>query len=111
MLKDACDVLGAERRCCLARELTKTHEELWRSTLSDALEEFTTRGPRGEFTVVIEGRGEVEEVVVEDEEIFAALRAAVATGVAPSQAAKDVAAALGVPKKRTYNLSLQLDKQ
>ena len=106
-LEDACSVFGPERRCCLARELTKTHEEFWRSSLKDALDEFRERGPRGEFTLVIEGSsGEVAEST--DEEIVAALKQAVDDGVSPSQAARQVATDLNVPKKRVYNLSLQL---
>lgn len=106
-LEDACTVFGAERRCCLARELTKSYEEFWRSSLKGALEEFSVRGPRGEFTLVIEGsNGAVAES--SDEEIVVALKRAIEEGVSPSQAARQVAVDLSVPKKRVYNLSLQL---
>jgi 16S rRNA (cytidine1402-2'-O)-methyltransferase len=52
MLEDALAVLG-NRRVAVARELTKLHEEIWRGSLSAAVEHFAE--PRGEFTVVIEG--------------------------------------------------------
>lgn len=50
------DMLGAlgERRVAICRELTKLYEEVFRGDLSEALEYFTE--PRGEFTLVIEGR-------------------------------------------------------
>jgi 16S rRNA (cytidine1402-2'-O)-methyltransferase len=51
-LRDALDALG-DRRIAVGRELTKLHEEIWRGTLSDALEHFAQ--PRGEFTLVLEG--------------------------------------------------------
>src|SRR3990170_5899911 len=46
------DALG-DRRVAVCRELTKAFEEVFRGTLSDALDHFVE--PRGEFTLVIEG--------------------------------------------------------
>lgn len=51
-------VLGGVRRVCVARELTKIHEELYRSTLQGALDEFSQREPRGEICIVLEGATE-----------------------------------------------------
>jgi len=53
MLKDALTTLG-DRRIAVCRELTKLHEEIWRGTVSGALAHFAS--PRGEFTLVLEGR-------------------------------------------------------
>ena len=71
------DVLGAERRVALCRELTKIHETVLRGTLGDALRRYGVSGPdedpdetgdaagkgsadtetpRGEYVLVIEGR-------------------------------------------------------
>jgi 16S rRNA (cytidine1402-2'-O)-methyltransferase len=108
-LDDAVAVFGATRRCCLARELTKTHEEFWRSSLSDALVEFKERGPRGEFTLVIEGSSGLDQgEEATDEEVLAVLKQSIEDGTAPSQAARQVAIDLNVNKKRVYALSLQL---
>jgi 16S rRNA (cytidine1402-2'-O)-methyltransferase len=46
-----------DRRIAVARELTKTHEELVVSPISQYLSNM--RDPRGEYTVVLEGRGDV----------------------------------------------------
>jgi len=46
------DALG-DRRVAVCRELTKKFEEVFRGTLSEALDRFAE--PRGEFTLVIEG--------------------------------------------------------
>lgn len=43
------------RRVCVARELTKLHEELFRGTLEEAIARFSSKQPKGEFTVVLEG--------------------------------------------------------
>lgn len=51
-LSDIEEILG-DRRLSVCRELTKIHEEIFRSNVSEAREHFTE--PRGEFTLVIEG--------------------------------------------------------
>ena len=52
-LCQAAEVLGA-RRACVARELTKLHEEIARGTLPELAAQFEG-GTRGELTLVIEG--------------------------------------------------------
>jgi 16S rRNA (cytidine1402-2'-O)-methyltransferase len=54
-LRLAMPVLG-ERPVVVARELTKLHETLHRGTAATLVEEFTTRPPRGECTVVVGAR-------------------------------------------------------
>jgi 16S rRNA (cytidine1402-2'-O)-methyltransferase len=41
------------RQVCVARELTKTHEEFLRGTPAELLAHFQTRPPRGEITLLI----------------------------------------------------------
>jgi 16S rRNA (cytidine1402-2'-O)-methyltransferase len=51
-LRLAAPVLG-ERPLVVARELTKLHETLHRGTAAALVEEFTTRPPKGECTVLV----------------------------------------------------------
>ncbi|MFC2058211.1 16S rRNA (cytidine(1402)-2'-O)-methyltransferase [Chloroflexota bacterium] len=51
-LADIGETLG-DRRISVCRELTKIHEEVFRGTVSQAIDYFSQ--PRGEFTLVIEG--------------------------------------------------------
>lgn len=53
-LRDAVDVLGAQRRAVVCRELTKTHEQIVRGTLAE-LAEWAADGVLGEVTVVLAG--------------------------------------------------------
>ena len=55
-----------DRRVAVCRELTKIHEEIFRGRLSLAKEHFTE--PRGEVTLVIEGRAEKENKITEETE-------------------------------------------
>jgi 16S rRNA (cytidine1402-2'-O)-methyltransferase len=52
-LNDIEEILG-NRRLSICRELTKVHEEIFRGRVSQAREHFVE--PRGEFTLVIEGK-------------------------------------------------------
>lgn len=53
-LQDVLEVCG-DRRISVARELTKRFEEIFRGTVTEAVERFQETSPRGEFTIVIEG--------------------------------------------------------
>ncbi len=55
-LKEANEFLGAERKICVGRELTKMYEEIWRGTLGEAIEHFTAENTRGEFVVLVGGK-------------------------------------------------------
>ena len=52
------ETLG-DRNVAVCRELTKLHEEVFRSTLSEAVGHFNK--PRGEFTIVIHGTGDIKK--------------------------------------------------
>jgi len=52
-LEDMLPALG-DRRMTVCRELTKVHEEVWRTTVAGALERYRKEEPRGEFTLVVE---------------------------------------------------------
>ena len=52
------DALG-DRNIAVCRELTKLHEEVFRGTVSEAVRHFAKS--RGEFTLVIEGTGEIKK--------------------------------------------------
>ena len=57
-LKAMLEELG-ERNVAVCRELTKLHEEIFRGTLSEAIDHF--QKPRGEFTLVVQGTGALKK--------------------------------------------------
>ena len=54
-LSDLADTFGADRRITLCRELTKRNEEIFRTTLGEAIDLYEQKEPRGEYVLVIEG--------------------------------------------------------
>jgi 16S rRNA (cytidine1402-2'-O)-methyltransferase len=118
-LEDAHAALG-DRRCAVCRELTKVHEEFWRSTLSEARAEFERRAPRGEITLVIEGYDGDELVFASDEEndgapsslnVEDAVRALLEDGASPSDASRRVAKDLGVRRREAYGVAQRLSEE
>ncbi len=53
-LEDMLVTLG-DRRLTVCRELTKLHEEVWRTTVAKAADRYRKEEPRGEFTLAVEG--------------------------------------------------------
>lgn len=57
-LEDFIQYFGAERRCCVSRELTKLFEENRRGTLQEVRDYFKEKTVKGEMVIVVEGAGE-----------------------------------------------------
>lgn len=57
-LEQVIEFLGAERKVCVSRELTKKFEENVRGTAAEVLEHFKVKEPKGEFVIIIEGKGQ-----------------------------------------------------
>jgi 16S rRNA (cytidine1402-2'-O)-methyltransferase len=113
-LEDIAATLG-DRRICVARELTKLHEEFVRGTVAEASAHFAEHAPRGEFVLVIEGFVAPAAPVgpADDWEAQARLRlrALQAEGVSGSAAAKRVAKELQVERAAVYGLWIALDDE
>ncbi len=100
------DLLAAfgDRRICLARELTKLHEEIVRTTLTGAVARYREAAPRGEFVLVIEGAAPAESTPLTPEEAAETARSYMQEGLSTSDAAKKAAAETGVKKGDIYRL-------
>jgi 16S rRNA (cytidine1402-2'-O)-methyltransferase len=103
-LEDIMAVLG-DREISVCRELTKVHEEVFRGRISQAIAHFTK--PRGEFTLVIEGKKEREKPKLTPA-IKKQLREMRRSGVAAKEAVARVSGETGVSKKELYRAWLKL---
>ena len=54
-LEEFIQFFGADRKCCVSRELSKLHEENARGTLQEVCEHFKQKEVKGEIVIVVEG--------------------------------------------------------
>ncbi len=103
-LNDLLVILG-DRRIAVCRELTKIHEEVFRGRISQAIEHFTE--PRGEFTLVIEGKTEKNKPQL-TEDIEKQLHQMRLSGVTAKEAIARLAEETGLSKRELYQAWLKL---
>lgn len=99
-LRDMLRTLG-DRKIALCKELTKLHEQVFRTTLSQAVEHYTKNPPKGEFVLVVEGAAPREEAMTLDGAVALA-REILAGGTKPADAARQAAAVSGFKKAEIY---------
>ncbi len=99
-LEDMLAVFG-NRSICAARELSKVHEEIWRGSITAAIERFGAEA-LGEFVLVVAGAP--EEARWAEARVQAVLREELEHGASSSEAAKRVAALAGWNKRDVYAL-------
>jgi len=94
------EVLG-DRQCCLARELTKKHEEFLRGKLSELIP--LCEDLKGEMVLVIEGNKEERLPDVDLSEVNEMITRYMQSGVSASEAIKQVAKETGISKNDVYS--------
>lgn len=102
-LADLAESLGAARRCALARELTKMHEEVWRGTLAAAVDHAAEVEPRGEYVVIVDGAPEPQPAT--DDELLGEVQRLKEAGMSTRDASAEVASRFGVSRRRVYGLA------
>lgn len=104
-LKAASLAFGEVRQACIGRELTKMHETHHRGTLQELSEEFEAKERvKGEIVFMVAG---AENAPTSDEDVEALLRKALESQKT-GDAAAEVAALTGLPRKQLYQLALEL---
>lgn len=105
-LSDFEKLFGGERKIAIVRELTKIHEEVWRTDLHTAAAHYRENEPKGEFVLVIAGQepAAAEEEPYTIEEAVELAREKVDSGLSASEAAKEAAKETGLRKSDIYRL-------
>ena len=102
-----------DRRISVCRELTKRHETVYQSVLSEAAAYYDQNAPKGECVLVIEGLNR-QELVRQEQERWADtsieehMEHYLSRGMDRKEAMKQTAKDRGVPKREIYNY---LEKQ
>jgi 16S rRNA (cytidine1402-2'-O)-methyltransferase len=129
-LIDMLAILG-DRRIVVARELTKPHEEFRRDRVSQVIAHFQDHRPRGEYTLLVEGRLwsatsrkaqaaalaetapgvlDAADMLPSEAEVAARLRSLRDQGKSGSAASRQIARELGLNKSLVYQVWIGLDE-
>jgi len=84
--------------------MTKLYEEFWRGPVSGALEYFQSKEPRGEFTLVIEGKMKEEKAVWAEEDLLESIKKELEAGKSAKEISSELAEQSGWNKKEIYAL-------
>jgi len=109
-LADLAEVLGEDREIFMARELTKTHEEVKRSSVGQVLEAASSGAlqERGEFVLVLAGNGNKQSAIDDQAlKIFDLLLEELPLKTSASLAAKIT----GLKRKDFYNEGLKKSRK
>ncbi|CAA9351831.1 MAG: 16S rRNA (cytidine(1402)-2'-O)-methyltransferase [uncultured Gemmatimonadetes bacterium] len=107
LLGDLAEAAGGERRVCVARELTKMHEQFVRGTLADVAARYADTEVLGEIVVVVAGRsvdaaaeGQVDELAARS-----VADALLAQGQSPSAIARELRRRMGISRNEAYRIA------
>ncbi|AGC45715.1 tetrapyrrole methylase [Myxococcus stipitatus DSM 14675] len=106
-LQDLLEAWG-ERRGCVARELTKLHEEFVRGSLTELSARYATEEARGEVVVMVEGR--TGERRWSEDELRRALEEGLARGEKLKPLSTELARRAGWSGQDVYRLGLSLKR-
>ncbi len=100
-LKICLEMLG-DRKACLARELTKLHEEFIRGSISDILSVASSL--KGEMVLVIEGDDGFKVMPVDLNEVKESIEELVKSGMSARDAIALISVKTGLPKNKCYEI-------
>lgn len=105
-LADLAQFLGENRNISLARELTKIHEDFWRGNLGKAIEFYQNREPKGEYTIIVEGNNEKEEIELSETQIKEEIDKLLHQGMSKTEASQQLAKYTNLSRREIYQLMI-----
>lgn len=100
-LKDLYQTFG-DRKLTIARELTKLHEEVIRTTLKEAAGQYADGSLKGEIVLILEGRKQNASASYTLSDAVAYAKELIEGGMRPTDAAKEAAAITKIKKNDIY---------
>ena len=105
ILEEIAEIFG-NRKACIARELTKIHEEFIRADLISAIENLEE--PRGEFVIIVEGcKAEIETSTPEN--FLDVYQKLIEGGADKKSAIREVAQKFNLSRREVYNAVVELE--
>ncbi|MBQ8321698.1 MAG: 16S rRNA (cytidine(1402)-2'-O)-methyltransferase [Clostridia bacterium] len=108
-LADMSGVFGADRKISLCRELTKLNEEIYKTTIGEAVRLYEEREPRGEYVLVVEGcdRAQAADTEVLNLSPLEHIAKYEQEGMSRMDAIKRAAKERGMSKSELYKLTVK----
>lgn len=103
-LRDLVAAGSSERRCVIARELTKIFEEFRDGTVGELAAYYAGSPPRGEVVILLPG---VESKPFDEEELQNRVKALREAGLSARDAAAQVSSETGVSRNAIYRMALK----
>ncbi len=100
-----------DRQVAVARELTKVHEQIWRGTLKAAIAYFTANEPRGEFSLVVEGKSKEKKQLLSEYKVKTLIEFGLQSGESPSALAKRIAEESGWDRREIYKMATKFQQR
>lgn len=100
-LTDLYNTFG-DRKLTIARELTKLHEEIIRTTTEEALKKYSDGSLKGEIVLILEGKTEEEKEEYSLKDAVKIAEKFIKDGLKPTEAAKEVAKITKIRKNDIY---------
>ena len=110
-LKDMAAAFGADRRISLCREMTKIHEQVFRTTLEEAVQYYTENTPKGEFVLILEGAQKPVDPEITFEQAVEEASRLVQSGIRATDAAKQVSAHTPFKKSEIYSALISMSRE
>lgn len=104
-LADLYNTLG-DREIAIVREITKIHEQVIKTTLSQATRQYGDGSLKGEIVLIIEGKREEEKAEITLEDAVSMAKKLVEGGMSVNSASKEIAACTPFKKGDIYKALL-----
>ena len=103
-MEDLMKYFGNDRKCCIARELTKLHEEFYRGTLLEAYN-YYQNGIKGEIVIVIDKKEkEIAFEEISHDLLIQEINTVIESGSSCKDAIKIVAEKYNLQKNEVYRI-------
>ncbi len=113
-LYDMESVFG-NRSISIIKEITKIHETLYKTTLSEAITHFENNPPKGEYVLVLAGKSQEESDVEKQAEfqhlsVIDHVNLLISKGLDKKEAIKEVAKLRNLQKRQVYNEYISMEE-
>lgn len=113
-LYDMESVFG-NRSISIIKEITKIHETLYKTTLSEAIAHFENNPPKGEYVLVLAGKSQEESDVEKQAEfqhlsVIDHVNLLISKGLDKKEAIKEVAVLRNLQKRQVYNEYISMEE-